>query len=613
MGCYDSRGKSTMAMTIEQQRALALATARLRLQQQQQQPTYDASAETMASGIQAEAPTEPSRPGALTSFIKGAVLDVPEAITQMVGGEEARQQVAERERSFQAARQAAGDSGFDIARLAGTVASPANIAAGFGAARGAAALGAGGLTQAATVGAVTSGLQPTSSSSSDLASFLADKGEQIGYGAIAGALTQVGLAGLGKTKDLIKDVISPLTKGGKERILREKLNEFSGPEREKVLEALKNASALVPGSRPTAAEAVADIPSATGLAAFQQRLAKSQEGGVSAQFAAREAEQQAARQSALQRIAGTPELLELSKQLREFDAARNYGAAFAESVTANPALATLARNPYFRDALPDAIKLSEATGITAKTDLTQFLQNVKISLDKQLAKTGETALADAEKRQVAIVKSDLLKWLKDKNPLYEKARDQFAIASKPINEMEVGQYLLNKLNSPLDTERAGQFALAVRDAATTIQKASGGPRYEKLADVLKPRQVAAVNNVLADLTRAQKAIESGRKTNIGGLSIDDSPELPQLLSRTATITNTLLRALKRNANTELNAEAAKLLADPKQLAVFMSAVPKSRTKDIVDVLYARMTPENRQILNRVLAVEAVVGIENQPE
>jgi len=518
-----------------------------------------------------------------------------------------------RERSFQAARQAAGDSGFDIARLAGAVASPANIAAGFGAARGAAALGAGGLTQAATVGAVTSALQPTSSSSSDLASFLADKGEQIGYGAIAGALTQVGLAGLGKTKDLIKDVISPLTKGGKERILREKLNEFSGPEREKVLEALKNASALVPGSRPTAAEAVADIPSATGLAAFQQRLAKSQEGGVSAQFATREAEQQAARQSALQRIAGTPELLELSKQLREFDAARNYGAAFAESVTANPALATLARNPYFRDALPDAIKLSEATGITAKTDLTQFLQNVKISLDKQLAKTGETALADAEKRQVARVKSDLLKWLKDKNPLYEKARDQFAIASKPINEMEVGQYLLNKLNSPLDTERAGQFALAVRDAATTIQKASGGPRYEKLADVLKPRQVAAVNNVLADLTRAQKAIESGRKTNIGGLSIDDSPELPQLLSRTATITNTLLRALKRNANTELNAEAAKLLADPKQLAVFMSAVPKSRTKDIVDVLYARMTPENRQILNRVLAVEAVVGIENQPE
>ena len=602
-----------MAMTIEQQRALALATARLRLQQQQQEPTYDTSAETMASGIQAEAPTEPSRPGALTSFIKGAVLDVPEAITQMVGGEEARQQVAERERSFQAARQAAGDSGFDIARLAGAVASPANIAAGFGAARGAAALGAGGLTQAATVGAVTSGLQPTSSSSSDLASFLADKGEQIGYGAIAGALTQVGLAGLGKTKDLIKDVISPLTKGGKERILREKLNEFSGPEREKVLEALKNASALVPGSRPTAAEAVADIPSATGLAAFQQRLAKSQEGGVSAQFATREAEQQAARQSALQRIAGTPELLELSKQLREFDAARNYGAAFAESVTANPALATLARNPYFRDALPDAIKLSEATGITAKTDLTQFLQNVKISLDKQLAKTGETALADAEKRQVARVKSDLLKWLKDKNPLYEKARDQFAIASKPINEMEVGQYLLNKLNSPLDTERAGQFALAVRDAATTIQKASGGPRYEKLADVLKPRQVAAVNNVLADLTRAQKAIESGRKTNIGGLSIDDSPELPQLLSRTATITNTLLRALKRNANTELNAEAAKLLADPKQLAVFMSAVPKSRTKDIVDVLYARMTPENRQILNRVLAVEAVVGIENQPE
>ena len=602
-----------MAMTIEQQRALALATARLRLQQQQpQQPaeSYDSSAEMMASGVQTEAPTEPTRPGAVASFIKGAVLDVPEAITQLVGGEEARRQVQERERSFQAAR---GDAGIDFARLAGAIASPANIAAGVGAARGAAALGAGGFGQAATAGAVTSALQPTSSSSEDLATFLADKGEQIGYGALAGFLTQAGLSGVKKVGGVLRGITAPLSKEGKQRVLRERLNEFTGPEREKVLEALKNATAIVPGSRPTAAEAVADIPSATGLAAFQQRLAKSQEGGVSALFSQREAQQQAARQAALQRIAGTPELLELSKQLRSIDAERNYGAAFAESITANPALGVLARNPYFRDALPDAIKLSEAKGITAKTDLTEFLQNVKISLDKQLAKTGETALADAEKKQVARVKSDLLKWLKEKNPLFENAREQFALASKPINEMEVGQYLLNKLNSPLDTERAGVFALAVRDAANTIQKASGGPRFEKLSQVLKPRQEAAVNNVLADLTRAQKAAELGRKTNLGGLSLDDSPELPQLLSRTATITNTLLRALKRNANTELNTEAAKLLADPKQLAVFMSAVPKSRTKEIVDVLYARMNPENRELLNRVLSVQAVTGIQNQPE
>lgn len=602
-----------MAMTIEQQRALALASARLRLQQQQQpeiSPVYDDSADVMASGIQAEAPTEPFRPGALTSFIKGAMLDVPEAITQMVGGEEARRQVAERERSFQAAR---GDSGFDFARLAGAVASPANIVAGVGAVRGAAGLGAGAYGQAAAAGAVTSALQPTSASSEDLASFLADKGEQIGYGVIAGFLTQAGLSGAKKIGGVIRDVAAPISKEGKEKVLRERLNEFTGPDREKVLEALKNATSLVPGSRPTAAEAVADIPSATGLAAFQQRLAKSQEGGISALFSQREAQQQAARQSAIQRIAGTPELLDLSKQLRRIDADRNYGQAFTESITADPALGVLARNPYFKDALPDAIKLSEAKGISAKTDLTEFLQNVKISLDKQLAKTGDTALADAEKRQVARVKGDLLNWLKDKNPLYEQARQQFALASKPINEMEVGQYLLNRLNSPLDTERAGVFALAVRDAANTIQKASGGPRYEKLADVLKPRQVAAVNNVLADLTRAQKAAELGKRTNIGGLSLEDSPELPQLLSRTATITNTLLRALKRNANTELNTEAAKLLADPKQLAIFMSAVPKSRTKELVDVLYARMTPENRELLNRVLAVEAVIGLENQPE
>ena len=549
-------------------------------------------------------------------FLKGAVVDPLLGVNQLLAetglfGETVKQQARGNaravEQAVQEGRKRVGSEGLDVVQLAGNIASPVNLLAPAAAAP--TALGR--VAQAAGTGALFGGITPVT----DAENYVSEKVGQIGFGALAGALIGSGVESATKASKVIKELSQPLTESGRREVLREYLTKLSGPDREKVLTSLRGADELVTGSRPTVAEAVADIPTATGLAAYQRRLSTSMpEEGIAGQFAQRTAEQQAARTGALrQDVAQTPELLDLAKTLRDADATRNYGQAFAQTITADPRLAQIASNPYFKDALPDAIKLAEAKGITAKTDLTELLQYVKISLDKQLAKTGDTALSNAEKSAVRNVKQELLGWVGQKNPQYSLAREAFAKASQPINQMEIGQFLESKLGTALgDKERAGAFATAVQEAASTIKKASGQAVGKNLEDVLTPKQVATVNNVLADVSRKAKAEELASQSNIGSL-IQDTAELPNLLNRYATITNTVLKALKKDSNAEINQLAAQMMLDPRQLAAFIEGVPKSRAKEITAAMLKRLTPENRDLFVRYLAIQGGVQSGLQPE
>jgi hypothetical protein len=549
-------------------------------------------------------------------FLKGAVVDPLMGANQLLAetglfGETVKQQargnVRAVEEAVQEGRKRVGSEGFDFVQLAGNIASPVNRLAPTVAAP--TALGRVG--QASGTGLLFGGVTPVVNTED----YLSEKLTQLGTGAVAGALIGSGVESAKKASKVIKDLSQPLTESGRREVLREYLTKLSGPEQEKVVSALRGADELVTGSRPTAAEAVSDIPTATGLAAYQRRLSASMpEEGIAGQFAQRTAEQQAARTGALrQDVAQTPELLDLAKTLRDADATRNYGQAFVQTITADPRLAKIATNPYFKDALPDAIKLAEAKGITAKTDLTEVLQYVKISLDKQLAKTGDSTLSSAEKSAVKSVKKELLDWVGQKNPQYSLAREAFAKASQPINQMEIGQFLESKLGTALgDKERAGAFATAVQEAASTIKKASGQAVGKNLEDVLSPKQLATVNNVLADVSRKAKAEELASQSNIGSL-IQDTAELPNLLNRYATITNTVLKALKKDSNADINRLAAQMMLDPRQLAAFIEGVPKSRAKEVTAAMLKRLTPENRDLFVRYLAIQGATQTPLQPE
>jgi hypothetical protein len=172
--------------------------------------------------------------------------------------------------------------------------------------------------------------------------------------------------------------------------------------------------------------------------------------------------------------------------------------------------------------------------------------------------------------------------------------------------MEVGDYLSKSLNTPLGKESAGEFATAVENAAGTIKKSTGIPRFDKLSDVLTSKEVASVNNVLADLKRDSKAKELARKVgelDVGGPEI--LKEAPQLLNRTYTVMKAAVEYLQRGNADAYNKQMAELMMNPGALAQFMTVgIPKGRTNEFVSSMMKLMDAPTRSAFIQSFTVPA---------
>ena len=227
-------------------------------------------------------------------LIRGSMIKPFEAATQILGGEEGRRGVAEREEAYQAMRQRIGEEGFEGADIVGQIFSPFSAVPAVKAmqlvgtgTRARRILGAG-------VGAGVGGIsQPVSEAPADIADFASEKIKQFGINVVLGAAVQGGIDTISGGKALIQNLTKPLTEKGREKILQEFVQKLAGPDREKFIAALNNADTFVTGSRPTAAEALSDFPSSVNIAAAQERIARTP-GGAPV-MATRAAEQQAAR------------------------------------------------------------------------------------------------------------------------------------------------------------------------------------------------------------------------------------------------------------------------------------------------------------------------------
>lgn len=211
---------------------------------------------------------------------------------------------------YKESRAELGGTGLDVGEIVGTVLNPINRflpAATAVSATGRAAQYAG---QGAILGALTP--------AEDAQNLLTEKLKQAGQGALFGAVLS-GSLDLGKGAiDIAKEFVKPLTTKGQKAILQQRLVELAGKEPEKIIQALRNAPEIVPGSKPTAAEALSEIPAATALAAFQKGLEKTPVQGIAADFAIRRADVANARQSLLRQTGGTQDdLLEaIAKRTR---------------------------------------------------------------------------------------------------------------------------------------------------------------------------------------------------------------------------------------------------------------------------------------------------------
>lgn len=196
---------------------------------------------------------------------------------------------------------------------------------------------------------------------------------------------------------------------------------------------------------------------------------------------------------------------------------------------------------------------------------------------------------------------------------WKKYLNDYADYSTKINRMKIGQYLADKLRTPIgDKERVGAFAQAIKDAPTTIKRATGAARYQQPEDILAPSEIAAMNAVYADLQRAMKAGNLSRKARAAGLIEDEFISPPTYFNQLVTTVNKMFSKVKGNALTKIDAEMAQLLANPQQFVAFMEAIPKERAQGLMGVLFPRMSPESRIVLRNILATEALVEARTLP-
>lgn len=337
---------SDRELTTQDLEALAAQTtsqAAPQAQQPQTEPTnrWD---RPMGQIIQEEAlKSMPAR------LIRGAVVEPVLGAAQLATGGQSQAI----NRAVDVVAQATKPEGFDVAGTAGMVVSPLNkllsIAKG------------GRLMQAAGTGALQGAVSTVEGANEG--DFALQKSLQVGLGSVFGPAAE----GLVALSAKVYKAGSGLTQRGRQQALQEYLNGLAGPERQSVITALQDAKELVTGSRPTAAEALSDIPSAAELIALQQKTA-TQLGGPKGAFATRETQQAQARLDAINKIAGTPEQQAAVKARRDTQTGRLRETALQQTDVAGTIIGRLEKDIADKfNSIAAAEQTAGMTGLAART------------------------------------------------------------------------------------------------------------------------------------------------------------------------------------------------------------------------------------------------------
>jgi len=410
-------------------------------------------------------------------------------------------------------------------------------------------------------------------------------GMSAGIGAGAAAVLPPVFGGTARVAQLIKDAVKPTPGALGVRAAGDKVDD--------VIQALLTEKSNVPGVSLTAGQASVPANSAE-FAALNKLVAQDRapsrffgSGGIKGQ-------QEAARLDAVRGIGGTPDQLSAAIEARSAASGANYEAAFAMPIKSDKALVELSKNPFFKDELKDARKLVEASnakrvsdGLPPRKSLTEFLQFVKEGLDAKIQQSSNPnapAISNAAKNAAIDAKKKLVDWLGAQNPAYETARLAHSSASKPINQMKLGQELENSLSAPATgVERAASFASKVRAAETTVSKQSGRLRIEDLTS----QQRSVIQAIEDDFARnanykelAQLGSGTSLERRIGAATIPPTGLFSPIISAARSWANKALGTGHDNALERI----APFMEKPQDLARLMQAA----------------TPAQRNVINSMI-------------
>ena len=444
-----------------------------------------------------------------------------------------------------------------------------------------------------------------------------------GYGALIGGALPPAVkmaGGLGSSiYQNIKTPIQMMTDGGQASIVGKAALRVAGDASDDVIARLQSAKGLVPGELPT----VAEVGESGGLAALQRAMAAADPESYTHRFIANSD----ARERALRGIAGDETMRAAALKARDSTAKALYGGAYSDDAVrmANEAaqqkaaeaaakarqagidwnnldvgaavippkamptqgLMALADRPAFKDAMSEAALSLKNSGENIPLNSLEGLHRVKLSIDAALNGGSQgSALARYDRRSLMNMKKQLLTEMEGLSPKYGDARQAFSSMSKPINQMDIGQYLLDKLKpasteyGKLTGERAGSFFQAIRNADQTTKQALGTKAAGGLTDVLSPAQMETVRNVAKSLGRVGNATDLGRgpgSNTFQNLAMDKVaneagiPSAIDLLGSKIPFLAKIVDSMGNKSEQQMRLKLSQLLLDPQSTAMAMSA------------------------------------------
>lgn len=357
-----------------------------------------------------------------------------------------------------------------------------------------------------------------------------------------------------------KAIVEPFLKGGQDRIAARALTAFAGGTDDAARAAqniAQNASDVLPGMQPTTAE----LAQNAGLSQLERTLRNNPE--LTQSFASRLSGNRNAILSAVDDIAGDASRMNAATAARNTATEALYDTAKTAAVPVDDALTALLRRPSMKKAWEVAANLASENGqgIPPIMDMLEqginpadlkvdgnTLHYLKMAMDDLADNPMASGIGGNEVRAINSTKNALIKWIGEKIPAYDSARTTYAAMSKPINQMEVGQALRDKLvpaladYGPSTRMRPESFAQALRNGDATAARTLGRSSAS-IKDIMTPEQMASLNQIGRQLSRRVAADEAGKAIGSNtGQNIVSQNFMRQLLGPLGLPESTMQRA-----------------------------------------------------------------------
>lgn len=299
-------------------------------------------------------------------------------------------------------------------------------------------------------------------------------------------------------------------------------------------------------------------------------------------FSDRYAEQAQRRTGKLREAFGTEDDIASALASRSSTTGPMYSEALDLSAVPDRELRGILEDPFVQRHIQSAKDLLESdTGVKIGSVLkpeqvSRFLHYVGRAMRDSIDNTSEGARLGPETRKAtSAARTKLLSWLDEANPDYGKARSTFSDMSRPIERMEVGQEISNKVIPALDEygsfsmQSGNPLARALREGKETILKRNTTGKVPSLDEVVGDDGMRVLKDTateMADQASYTSMGNSGASAARAIINSRDDIRLPGMLERSVLVINSLLSRLGLATKENTLEYFAEISLDPKKYA-----------------------------------------------